>query len=44
MQSMLFYQEKSQCLKKNGGSLGVEHASDEAIIEALKKSRNTCSS
>ena len=37
MQSMLFYQEKSQCLKKNGGSLGVEHASDEAIIEALKK-------
>lgn len=44
MQSMLFYQEKLQFLKKNGGSLGVEHASDEAIIEALKKSRNTCSS
>ena len=37
-----FYQEKLQFLK-NGGSLGVEHASDEAIIEALK-SRNTCSS
>ena len=36
MQSMLFYQEKLQFLKKTGGSLGVEHASDEAIIEALK--------
>ena len=23
-------------MPKNGGSLGVEHASDEAIIEALK--------
>ncbi len=31
-----FYQEKLQFL--NGGSLGVEHASDEAIIEAFKKS------
>ena len=41
MQSMLL--SRKVAVPKNGGSLGVEHASDEAIIEALK-SRNTCSS
>lgn len=33
-----FLSRKVAVPKKNGGSLGVEHASDEAIIEALKKS------
>ena len=32
-----FLSRKVAVPKKNGGSLGVEHASDEAIIEALKK-------